>query len=80
MRAVVPWLAAAVVLVTLWPVSCMSSESGPTSCSSAVLPLPWGESADTWGMVVALGATVATYVVLRLLLRRRRPDEGERVA
>jgi hypothetical protein len=31
-------------------------------------------------MVVAFGATVATYVVLRLLLRRRRPDEGERVA
>lgn len=72
MRKLVPWLAAAAVLVALWPTLCVSAEGGPTSCQSAVLlPLPWGDSADTWGMAVALGAAVLTYLVLRRLLRSK---------
>ena len=73
MRRVVPWAAAIVVLVALLPAVCVSSEDGPTSCQSLVLlPLPWGDSADTWGYVVAFGAMLATFVSLRLLLRRSR--------
>ena len=71
MRVLGPWLAGFLVLVALWPAVCMSEEDGPTSCQSAVfLPLPWGESADTWGMVVAGGAAVLTYFAVRHLLRR----------
>lgn len=70
MRRLVPWLAAGLVLIVLWPTVCMSSEGGPTSCQSVVLlPLPWGDSADSWGMVVALGAALLTYAILRRLLR-----------
>jgi hypothetical protein len=72
MRRAVPWLAAAIVLVALWPAVCMSQEGGPTSCrSAALLPLPWGESADTWGWVAALGAGLLTFLGVRTLLRRR---------
>ncbi len=76
MRVVGPWLAGLLVLVVLWPTVCMSSEDGPTSCQSAVLlPLPWGDSADTWGMVVAVGAALLAYVAAHYLLRRiRRHD------
>lgn len=71
MRAAAPWIAGVVVLVALWPALCVSSEDGPTSCQSAVtLPLPWGESADTWGMVVAVAAAALTYLVVRRLTRR----------
>jgi hypothetical protein len=71
MRKVAPWIVALVVLIVLWPTLCMSSEGGPTSCQSAVLlPLPWGESADSWGMVVAVAAAVIAYVAVRWLLRR----------
>ena len=66
-----PWVGAALVLLALWPAVCMSEEDGPTTCQSAVsLPLPWGESADTWGMVAASGAALLTFLVLRTLLRR----------
>jgi hypothetical protein len=69
-RKVIPWIAAAVVLVALWPALCMSQEGGPTTCQSAVfLPLPWGESADTWGWFAAIAGAAITFVVLRLLLR-----------
>lgn len=69
MRRIVPWLAAVVVLVALWPALCVSQEDGPTSCKSAVfLPLPWGDSADTWGMLTALAAALLTYAVARRLL------------
>jgi hypothetical protein len=69
-RKVIPWVAAAVVLVALWPTLCMSAEGGPTTCQSAVfLPLPWGESADTWGWLAAIAGAAITFVVLRLLLR-----------
>lgn len=72
MRKLVPWVAAFAVLVALWPTLCMTSEGGPTTCQSAVaLPLPWGESADSWGMIVAAGAAALTFLVLRRLLRRR---------
>jgi hypothetical protein len=71
MRTLGPWIAGFIVLVALWPTVCVSSEGGATSCQSAVfLPLPWGESADTWGMVVALGASVLAYVAVRYLVRR----------
>jgi hypothetical protein len=71
MRTLGPWIAGFIVLVVLWPTVCMSSEDGPTSCQSAVfLPLPWGESADTWGMAVALGAAALAYFAVRHLLRR----------
>ena len=70
MRIVSPWLAVLLVLIALWPTVCVSSETGPTSCQSAVLPLPWGESADTWGMVVASVAAVLTYFAVRHLLQR----------
>jgi hypothetical protein len=71
MRTLGPWIAGFIVLVALWPTLCMSSEDGPTSCQSAVfLPLPWGESADTWGMGVALGAAVLAHFAIRYLLRR----------
>lgn len=71
MRTLGPWIAGFIVLVALWPTLCVSSEDGPTSCQSAVfLPLPWGESADTWGMGVALGAAVLAYFAVRYLLRR----------
>src|SRR4051794_6512135 len=76
-RRVVPWLAASLVLVALWPAVCMSAESGPTTCQSAVfLPLPWGESTDTWGFVAAIGAALLTFIVLRRLLRRSSSDTG----
>ena len=71
MRALVPWVGAILALVFLWPTLCVSSEDGPTTCQSAVsLPLPWGESADTWGMAAAAGAAILVFVGLRLLLRR----------
>ena len=71
-RRLSPWVAAAMVLIALWPTVCMSAEGGPTTCQSAVfLPLPWGDSADTWGMVAAVGAAVVTYFALRRLLRKR---------
>jgi hypothetical protein len=77
MRTLVPWLAGFIVLVALWPTLCVSSEDGPTSCQSAVfVPLPWGESADTWGMLVAVGAAVLAYFAVRYLLRRNRPDSS----
>jgi hypothetical protein len=69
-RKVIPWLAAAVVLVALWPTLCMSEEGGRTTCQSAVfLSLPWGDSADTWGWFAAIAGAASTFVVLRLLLR-----------
>ena len=75
MRRVVPWVAASIVLVALWPTLCMSSEGGPTTCQSAVsLPLPWGESSDTWGFVAAIGASLLTFLLLRRLVRRRGND------
>ena len=75
MRRVIPWLAALVVLVALLPAVCVSQEDGPTSCQSlALLPLPWGENADTWGYVVAFAAMLATFLALRLLLRDRDSD------
>jgi hypothetical protein len=53
----------------------MSGEGGPTTCQSAVfLPLPWGDSADTWGFLAAIGAALLTFIVLRMLLRRRISD------
>lgn len=59
------------VLIALWPVLCMPEEDGPTSCQSAAfIPLPWGESADTWGMVAPIVGAVLTYLLLRRLLRR----------
>lgn len=71
MRVLGPSLAGLLVLIALWPALCVSSEDGPTSCQSAVfLPLPWGESADTWGMVVAGAAAVLTCLAVRHLLRR----------
>ena len=70
MRRVLPWLAAVAVLVALLPAVCVSQEDGATSCQSlALLPLPWGENADTWGYVVAFAAMLATFVALRLVLR-----------
>lgn len=72
MRRVVPWLAAIAVLVVLLPAVCVSQQDGPTTCQSLVmLPLPWGEDADTWGYVVAFGSMLATFLALRLLLRPR---------
>lgn len=56
---------------TLANVDGSRTQGGPTSCQSAVfLPLPWGESADTWGMVVAVGTAVLAYFTVRYLLRR----------
>lgn len=69
-RKVIPWVAAVVVLVALWPTLCVSAEGGPTTCQSALfLPLPWGESADTWGWVAAITGAAVTLAVLRFLLR-----------
>jgi hypothetical protein len=71
MRKVWPWVGAIVLLVALWPTVCVSQEGGPaTNCQSALLvPLPWGESADTWGIVTAIAVAVVAYFVLRRLLR-----------
>lgn len=75
MRRVIPWVAALMVLVALLPAVCVSEADGPTSCQSLVLlPLPWGDDADTWGWAVAFGAMLATFVALRLLLRRDGTD------
>ena len=70
-RRLIPVACAVVVLIALWPAVCMSGEDEPTSCRSVVIPLPWGESADSWGMVVPIVAALLTYVLLRQLLRRR---------
>lgn len=77
MRTLGPWLAGFTVLVALWPAVCMSGEDEPTSCQSVVLlPLPWGESADTWGMVAAVGAAVLAFFAVRYLIRHaRRPGD-----
>lgn len=76
MRTLGPWLAGFIVLVALWPAVCLSEEDGPTTCLSTVLlPLPWGESADTWGMAAAVGAGVLAFFAVRYLARRgRRPE------
>ncbi len=71
-RRLIPVVCALAVLVALWPVLCMSGEDEPTSCQSALfISLPWGESADTWGMVVPIVGAVLTFLLLRRLLRRR---------
>ena len=68
MRRLVSWTAAILVFLALWPTVCGGSEGGPTTCKSALLlPLPWGESADTWGMVVTVLASAATFVLIRRL-------------
>jgi protein-S-isoprenylcysteine O-methyltransferase Ste14 len=73
MRSLAPWIIGFVVLVVLWPTVCASSEGGATTCQSAVLlPLPWGESADSWGMIVAIGAAAIAYFAVRYVLRRNR--------
>jgi hypothetical protein len=72
MRRLIPWVAAVFVALVLWPTVCVSTEGGPTTCQSAVLlPLPWGDNADSWGIAVALGAALVTYIILHKLLRRR---------
>jgi hypothetical protein len=76
-RRVVPWLAAVAVLLALLPGLCTSEEDGPTTCQSLVLlPLPWGENADTWGYVTAFAAMLATFLGLRLLLGRSPGSPG----
>ena len=70
MRVLLPPTAALLVLVALLPVLAMSQEGGPTTSRSLLLPLPWGDSADTWGYLVAFGASLLTFVVARRLLRR----------
>ncbi len=70
-RRLIPVLSALAVLVASWPVLCMSGEDEPPSCHSAVLiPLPWGESADTWGILVSIVGAVLTFLLLRRLLRQ----------
>ncbi len=70
-------MAATTVLVALWPTVCMSAEGGATTCQSAVfLPLPWGESADTWGWLAAIAVALLTFIGLRRLLRRRTSETG----
>lgn len=72
MRSLVPWVLGFVVLVALWPALCMSQEDRPTTCQSALLlPLPWGEGADTWGYVVAVIAASATFYVARFTFNAR---------
>ncbi len=74
-RRAIPWVAAAIVLVALWPTVCMSQEGGPATCQSAVLlPLPWGTTADTWGWVSAIGAALLTFLALRTPLRHGASD------
>ncbi len=71
MRSASAAILAGLVLVALWPTLCVSSEDGSTSCQSAVfLPLPWGESADTWGIAVAVAAALVTYFAVRDWLGR----------
>jgi hypothetical protein len=70
MRRLLPWIAAIIVLVALWPTVCASSEDGPTTCQSAFLPLPWGDSSDTWGIAVAVAAAVLTFFILRRVVPR----------
>ncbi len=71
MKGLLPWAAALLTLILLWPAVCVSSEDGPTSCQSlALVPLPWGESADTWGFVAALVGAVVAFVAVRLLVSR----------
>lgn len=73
-RRLVPLAGALVVLTVLWPLLCMSGEDEPTSCKSVFIPLPWGDSADTWGMVVPIAGAVLAYCLLRWLLRPRTPN------
>lgn len=75
MGKVLAGAAALIVLVALWPSLCVSAEGGPSTCRSLVLPLPWGDSADTWGMGVAVVAAVLTFLVgLRLSRWMSRDD------
>ena len=76
-RTLGPSIAGVVVLIVLWPAVCMSEEDGPTSCISAVLlPLPWGESADNWGMVAAVGAALLAFGAVRYLVRHTRRQDS----
>jgi hypothetical protein len=70
MRVLLPPAAALLVLVALLPVLSVSQEDGPTTSRSLLLPLPWGDGADTWGYAVAVGASLVTFVLGRRLLRR----------
>ncbi len=72
MRTLLAGTAALLVLVALWPVTCVSTGGGPeTDCTSLVLvPLPWRDNADTWGIVVALAAAALAFL---LISRVRRP-------
>ena len=76
MRAVVPSAAAFLVFVALFPLFGMSQENEDglgtslESSRSLLLPLPWGESADTWGYAVTFGASLLTFLLGRRLLRR----------
>ena len=45
------------------------SAADTSSCQSAVfLDLPWGDAADTWGIVAALGGAVAAFGLMWLLV------------
>ncbi len=69
MRRLTSWVAAIVVFLALWPTLCVSSEDEATTCKSALLlPLPWGESADTWGMLAAVVASAATFILIQRLM------------
>ncbi len=72
-RRLSAWATAILVLLALWPAVCMSSEDEPTRCQSAFfLPLPWGENADSWGIVSALAASIASYFLVIAVSRPRK--------
>jgi hypothetical protein len=72
---VVPWVTAVMILVALWPTLCMSGGRRADHLPErGFLPLPWGESADTRGWLVAIVAAMITFIVLRIALRRRERD------
>jgi len=69
------WLLASgagvVVLLATWPVLCVQGEYDDGSCKSAFL-LPTLGTADQWGVMFSLIATLIVFLSVLWLLGRRR--------
>lgn len=73
MRWVLASTAGLLVLLATWPVLCMQGEFDAGSCKSALMVPVVGtaDSADVWALFVSAPLTVASFLVVLRLARRR---------